>query len=70
MGNKVRRNENIGLWKPGGKCVRRTEMPTVCNAVERSSNRKSVGLLTWKILFCLTRVVTVEGWSQRLIGVK
>lgn len=36
------------------------EMPTVYNAVEQASNRKSLDLVMWKILFCLTRAVIVE----------
>lgn len=60
MGSEVGRNEKVVSWKPGGKCVTRGEMPTEYNAVERSKNRKSLNLVTWKILFCLTGAITVE----------
>ena len=44
MGSKVRRNDNVVSWKPGGKDVLGREMSTVYKAVERSSNRKSLDL--------------------------
>ena len=46
MSSKIRRNENVVSWKPGGKDVLRRERPAVYKAVERSSNRKSLDLAT------------------------
>lgn len=44
MGSKVRRNNNVVSWKPGGKDILGREMSTMYKPVERSSNRKSLDL--------------------------
>lgn len=55
--------------KLGAKIMRK-ETPTVSNAIERSSNRESPGLATWKILDLLDksrksgRWETEPNWSK------